>query len=61
VLIFVFSPEVRWVAAAVASVGAITGGVLGGLMLQKVNERALRIVVVIIGIALTIGLFVRAN
>jgi hypothetical protein len=29
-------------------------------MLQKVNERALRVVVVLIGIALTIGLFLRA-
>jgi hypothetical protein len=28
-------------------------------MLQKVNEKALRFVVVLIGIALTIGLFVR--
>jgi uncharacterized membrane protein YfcA len=61
VVIFVFSPEVRWVAAAVASAGAITGGVLGGLMLQKVNERALRVVVILIGVALTVGLFVRAN
>ncbi|MBS0378146.1 MAG: sulfite exporter TauE/SafE family protein [Proteobacteria bacterium] len=60
VAIFVFSPEVRWFAAAVASAGAIIGGVVGGLMLQKVNERALRMVVVAIGIALTIGLFLRS-
>jgi uncharacterized protein len=60
VLIFVFSPEVRWLAATVSCSGAILGGVAGGLMLQKVNERALRVVVVLIGIALTIGLFLRA-
>ena len=60
VAIFVFSPEVRWFAAAIASAGAIIGGVVGGLMLQKVNERALRMVVVAIGIALTIGLFLRS-
>jgi uncharacterized protein len=60
VLIFVFSPEVRWFAAAVSCSGAILGGVAGGLMLQKVNERALRLMVVLIGIALTIGLFTRA-
>jgi len=60
VLIFVFSPEVRWFAAGVSCSGAILGGVAGGLMLQKVNERALRVVVVLIGIALTIGLFLRA-
>ena len=61
VAIFVFSPEVHWLAACVAGAGAIIGGVIGGLMLQKVNERALRMVVVFIGIALTIGLFVRAR
>ena len=59
VAIFVFSPEVRWVAAAIASAGAIIGGVVGGLMLQRVNERALRLVVVFIGAALTVGLFLR--
>ncbi len=60
VAIFVFSPEVRWFSAAIAGVGAFIGGVLGGLMLQKVNERALRLVVVAIGLALTVGLFLRA-
>jgi uncharacterized membrane protein YfcA len=60
VAIFIFSPEVRWFAAAMAGAGAIIGGVLGGLMLQRVNERALRVVIVLIGVALTLGLFVRA-
>ncbi len=60
VAIFVFSPQVHWFAAGVASGGAIIGGILGGLMLQKVNERALRMLVVLIGIALTIGLFLRS-
>ncbi len=60
VAIFVFSPEVRWTAALIASGGAIIGGIVGGLMLQKVNERALRVLVVLIGIALTIGLFLRS-
>ena len=60
VLIFVFSPEVRWVAAGVSSAGAILGGIAGGLMLQKVNERALRFGVVLIGIGLTVGLFLHA-
>ena len=61
VAIFIFSPEVRWVAAGVSSAGAIIGGVAGGLMLNKVNERVLRIVIVLIGIALTVGLFLRAH
>ena len=60
VLIFVTSPEVRWLQAGVSSAGAILGGIAGGLMLQKVNEKLLRLVVVLIGIALTIGLFMRA-
>lgn len=60
VAIFVFSPEVRWAAACVAGAGAIIGGVVGALLLQKVNERALRALVVLIGIALTIGLFLRS-
>jgi uncharacterized membrane protein YfcA len=59
-LIFVFSPEVHWLAAGISGAGAILGGVAGGLMLQKVNERALRLMVVLVGIALTIGLFVHA-
>jgi uncharacterized membrane protein YfcA len=61
VLIFVFSPEVRWLQAGIASAGAISGGILGGLMLHKLNERVLRFAIVLIGIALTIGLFIRAR
>ncbi len=60
VAIFVFSPEVRWFAAAIASGGAIIGGVVGGLMLRRVNERALRVLVILIGVALTVGLFLHA-
>jgi uncharacterized protein len=60
VVIFAFSPEVRWRAAAVSSAGAILGGLLGSHLLKRVNERALRVVVVLIGIALTVGLFLRS-
>jgi uncharacterized membrane protein YfcA len=61
VLIFVFSPEVRWLQAGIASAGAIAGGILGGLLLHKLNERVLRLSIVLIGVALTIGLFIRAR
>jgi uncharacterized membrane protein YfcA len=61
VLIFVFSPEVHWLQAGIACAGAVSGGYAGGLMVNKVNEKALRFVVVLIGIALTVGLFVRAH
>jgi uncharacterized membrane protein YfcA len=60
VLIFVFSPEVRWLAAAVSGAGAIIGGVVGGLALRSVNERLLRLLVVLIGLALTVALFLKA-
>jgi hypothetical protein len=60
VAIFVWSPEVRWLQATICAVGAIVGGVTGALMLARVNERALRVLVVVVGVALTIGLFVRA-
>jgi len=60
VAIFVFSGEVRWFAAAVTSAGAILGGVLGGLMLHRLHETLLRSLIIVIGVALTIGLFVRA-
>lgn len=60
VALFVFSPDVHWLQVAVTAGGASLGGWAGALMLQRVNERALRIGVVAIGAALTIGLFVKA-
>ena len=59
VALFVFSPDVHWLQVAVTTVGASIGGWLGALMLQKVNEK-LRVGVVVIGAALTIGLFIKA-
>jgi uncharacterized membrane protein YfcA len=61
VAIFVFSPEVRWLQVGVSGVGAAGGGVIGALMLNRVSERPLRLLVIGIGIALTIGLFLRAR
>jgi len=61
VLIFLFSPEVKWGTAAVLSVGAIVGGFIGGHVVRKVNERVLRVLVVMIGLALTVGLFWRSG
>ncbi|HTT85517.1 MAG TPA: sulfite exporter TauE/SafE family protein [Rhizomicrobium sp.] len=60
VVIFAFSPDVGWLQAAVCAAGAIGGGVAGGLLLQQVNDRLLRIAVIILGAALTVGLFVHA-
>jgi uncharacterized membrane protein YfcA len=60
VLIFLFSGEVRWLAAAVACAGALVGSVFGARLLSRVEEKMLRIVVIVIGVLLTIGLFIRA-
>jgi uncharacterized membrane protein YfcA len=61
VAIFVFTPHLDWRKIAVVAVGAIGGGILGGVMLRRVNETALRVIVVLIGLALTVGLFLRAG
>lgn len=60
VAIFAFSPEVRWFQAAICGAGAIIGGILGALTLRRVNELALRVFVVVVGIALTVGLFIHS-
>ena len=60
VAIFVFSPDVHWLQAAVTAAGASLGGWTGALMLKRVNEYLLRILVVAIGLALTVGLFARS-
>lgn len=57
VLIFIGSGQVHWLAMAVAMVGALIGSWIGAHMLSRVNERALRVAVVVIGVALTIALF----
>jgi uncharacterized membrane protein YfcA len=60
VAIFVFFPDVHWVQVAVTAIGASFGGWVGALMLKTVNEKALKVGVVAIGLLLTIGLFWKA-
>ena len=57
VAIFAFSEDVHWPQALVTAVGACFGGWTGALMLRRVNEKLLKLGIVAIGIALTIGLF----
>ena len=59
VAIFAFSGQVRWTAALALGAGAVAGGLVGAWALKWVNERALRIGVVVLGVALTVGLFLR--
>ena len=60
VAIFVFSPQVHWLQAVIACVGALIGGWIGGHMVSRVNQKILRAAAVVIGIALTVGLFLHA-
>jgi uncharacterized membrane protein YfcA len=59
VLLFLTSPELHWREAVVLGAGAMAGGLIGSWALHRVNEKALRIAIVCIGIALTIGLFIK--
>jgi uncharacterized membrane protein YfcA len=61
VAIFLFSGQVRWAYAIVLGAGAIGGGLVGAWMLKRVDPRLLKIGVVVLGVALTIGLFWRAR
>jgi uncharacterized membrane protein YfcA len=57
VLIFLFSGEIHWPQALVTAVASSLGGYAGARMLGVVNEKALRVFVVVIGALLTVGLF----
>ncbi len=57
VLIFLFSPEVRWPQALATAAGATLGGLFGVGLLHRLDERALRLAIAVIGVALTVGLF----
>ncbi|MDE3177451.1 MAG: sulfite exporter TauE/SafE family protein [Pseudomonadota bacterium] len=59
VAMFVFSRDVHWLQVGVVGVFSSIGGYAGARMLTSVNEKALRLFVVGIGVALTIGLFWR--
>lgn len=58
-LVFLWSPAVHWGPAAIVCVAAIIGGLMGAWLLQRVPERMLRVGIVMVGVALTIGLFLR--
>ena len=60
VVVFLISGEVWWLAAAIACIGALVGSVLGAHLIERINERGLRVAIVAIGGLLTIGLFLRS-
>lgn len=59
VLLFLMSPDLHRLEAAILGAGALAGGLFGVWLLRRVNEKALRMGIVCIGLALTIGLFLR--
>ena len=60
VAVFAFSRDVHWDAALAVAIGAIVGGQFGAWLMLRVNEQLLRVGVVVIGVLLTIGLFLRS-
>jgi uncharacterized membrane protein YfcA len=59
VTVFVFTPHIPWLRVAIVAAGAMVGGYLGALALRRVDERLIRGFVVLLGVVLTIGLFLR--
>lgn len=57
VIFLVQARMLPWSLIACVAVPAIIGGQIGAHLLHKVNEKALRIAIVCIGTALTVGLF----
>ena len=61
VLIFLFTPGIPWTRVAVLGVGAVIGGYGGAQLLRRVDERLIRGFVVVLGLCLTVGLFLRGS
>jgi uncharacterized membrane protein YfcA len=59
VAVFLFTPAIPWPRVAVVCVGAIIGGFLGAHLLRRVDERLIRGFVIVLGLVLTVGLFLR--
>lgn len=58
---FIVAGIVEWPQALVMMGGAIIGGWGGATVARKVNERYIRIYVILVGLAMTVALFIRAN
>ena len=61
VVVFLFSRNIHWLAGAALALGAVAGGLLGAWMLKHVNEKLLRAGVVVLGVVLTVALFMRRH
>jgi uncharacterized membrane protein YfcA len=56
---FILSAEVDWTAAAIVGVGALCGGIAGGMLAGRVDPSMLRRLVVTIGVVVALIYFVR--
>ena len=59
VLIFLFQMSFDWRLVLQVAIAAICGGLAGGYVLRRINQTALCIGITLIGLAVTVGLFVR--
>lgn len=60
VVIFASSPMINWPAVVALAIGGVVGGVVGSWLNHRLPEKLLRGFVVVVGVSLTIWLFVRA-
>lgn len=60
VVIFAFSPMVDWAAVLALGAGGVAGGLVGSWLMHRLPEKILRGFVVLVGVSLTVWLFVRA-
>ena len=59
VLIFLFTPDVAWVQVVLGAVASVIGGQIGMKLLHKVNEKYLRIFIIVWGLVLSISFFLK--
>jgi uncharacterized protein len=59
VAIFAFSEQVNWTVGVALMIGAVGGGFLGNWLMHRLPEKILRIFIVVVGVLLTVWLFVR--
>jgi hypothetical protein len=59
--VFVFTPHIPWPRVAVVAAGSALGGFLGAHALKRIDERLIRLFVIVLGLALTAGLFLKGG